>query len=86
MRPELLVQKTLWIAINQGNIVNQYLVASTHGSFFQDKMDKAYNKFYAIGFSNEPDTLESTSILIYSELHAGLYTQWIWLDAALIKW
>ncbi len=28
-----------------------------------------------IGFLNEADTLESSSILIYSELHTGLYTQ-----------
>ncbi len=37
-------------------------------------------------FLNEADTLESSSILIYSELQAGLYIQWIGLDAALIKW
>jgi hypothetical protein len=38
-----------------------------------------------MGF-NEADTLESSSILIYSKLQAGLYSQWIRLDAALIKW
>jgi hypothetical protein len=38
-----------------------------------------------MGF-NETDTLESSSILIYSKLQAGLYSQWIRLDAALIKW
>ncbi len=42
--------------------------------------------FHAIGFFNEADTLESSSILIYSELHAGLFTQRIGRDAALIKW
>jgi hypothetical protein len=42
--------------------------------------------FRAIGFFDNADTLESSSILIYSELHAGLYTQRIWQDAALIKW
>jgi hypothetical protein len=42
--------------------------------------------FRAIEFFNEADTLESSSILIYSELHAGLYTQRIGQDAAFIKW
>jgi hypothetical protein len=42
--------------------------------------------FRAIGFFNEADTLESSSMLIYSELQAGLYTRWIWPEAALIKW
>jgi hypothetical protein len=32
------------------------------------------------------DTLESSSIRMYSELHAGLYTQRIGQDAALIQW
>ncbi len=32
------------------------------------------------------DTLESSSMLIYSELHMGLYTQRMPLDAVLIKW
>jgi len=41
--------------------------------------------FCETGFFNEADTLESISILIYSELHTGLYTM-IGLDAALIKW
>jgi hypothetical protein len=41
--------------------------------------------FEEIGFYNEANTLESNSILIYSELRAGLYTQWIGLDAILIK-
>ncbi len=30
---------------------------------------------HAFGFFNEPDTLDSSSMLIYSELLAGLYTQ-----------
>jgi hypothetical protein len=37
--------------------------------------------FRAVGFFNEADMLESSSILIYSELTAGLYTQWIGWDA-----
>ncbi len=41
--------------------------------------------FCAIGFFNEADTLESSSILIYSELHASLYTKIIGRDDALIK-
>jgi hypothetical protein len=41
--------------------------------------------FNAIGFFNEADTLESNSILIFSYLSAGSYTQWIGLDAILIK-
>jgi len=39
----------------------------------------------AIGFFNEADTLESSSILIYSESMTGLYTQWIGWGAILIK-
>jgi len=39
-----------------------------------------------IGFFKEADTLESSSMLIYSELQMGLYTQWVWLKATLIKW
>jgi len=31
--------------------------------------------FCAIGFYNEADTLESSSMLIYSQSVAGLYTQ-----------
>jgi hypothetical protein len=42
--------------------------------------------FHAIGFFIEADTLESSSILIYSELQASLCTQWSWLEATLIKW
>ncbi len=34
---------------------------------------------------NEANTLESSSILIYSELHIGLYTQRLGLDATFIK-
>jgi hypothetical protein len=44
--------------------------------------------FEQLGFnlSNEvTDTLESSSILIYSKLHVGLYIQVIWRDAMLIK-
>ncbi len=41
--------------------------------------------FHAIGFFNEADTFESSSVLIYSELLTGLYTQWFGLDAALIS-
>ncbi len=41
--------------------------------------------FRAIGFFNEADTLESYSILIYSDVHTGLYTQWFGLDTMLIK-
>jgi hypothetical protein len=33
--------------------------------------------FRAVGFFNETDTPESSSILIYSELRTGLYTQQI---------
>jgi hypothetical protein len=43
-----------------------------------------YN-FCAIGVFNEADTLESSSILIYSQLQTGLYIQLCWQDAALIK-
>jgi hypothetical protein len=38
--------------------------------------------FHAIGFFNEAETLESSSILIYSDLPTGLYTQSAWLEAA----
>ncbi len=41
--------------------------------------------FRAVGFFSEADTLESSSILIYSELRAGLYTHPIGWDAILIK-
>jgi hypothetical protein len=41
--------------------------------------------FVQLGFFNEADTLESSSILIYSELPTVLYTQWFGQDAALIK-
>ncbi len=41
--------------------------------------------FYAFGFFNEADTLESSSILIYSFQRQGiLYTE-IWQEAILIK-
>ncbi len=36
-------------------------------------------------FFNEAGTLESSSILIYSDLLAGLCTQWVGKDAILIK-
>jgi hypothetical protein len=42
--------------------------------------------FLQLGFSMNLDTLESSSILIYSELHAGFYTEWFGLDTALFKW
>ena len=41
--------------------------------------------FLAIEFYNEADTLESSSILIYSQSKAGLCTQWGWHDAVQIK-
>ena len=44
-----------------------------------------FDKFCAIGFFSEADILESSSILIYSELQAGLYKQCFGLDVALIK-
>jgi hypothetical protein len=47
--------------------------------------EKINKKFRAIGFFNEADTLETSSILIYSKLRAVLYTQSIAMDAVLIK-
>jgi hypothetical protein len=44
-----------------------------------------FDKFCAIGVFNEADILESSSILIYSELQAGLCTQLCGMDATLIK-
>jgi hypothetical protein len=41
--------------------------------------------FHAIGFFNEADTLESSTILIYSKFQMGLYTQIDWREAAVIK-
>ncbi len=41
--------------------------------------------FCAIGFFNEADTLESSSILIYSQLQTGLCTPIGWREAAVIK-
>ncbi len=42
--------------------------------------------FGAIRVFNEADTLEPSSILIiYAELRAGLYTQWVGQDVILIK-
>ncbi len=54
----------------------------------QSKLTTNFKKSYfrAVGFFNKADTLESSSILICSELHSGLYTQRIGRDAALIKW
>jgi len=42
-----------------------------------------YFTFRTIGFFNEADTLESSSILIYSELQTGLYTQWVYRGSRL---
>jgi hypothetical protein len=42
-------------------------------------------RFRAIGFYNEADTLESSSILIYSQFSQSLYTWKDWQDAELIK-
>jgi hypothetical protein len=44
-----------------------------------------YTYFRAIGFFNEADTFESSSILIYSELQMGLYTLLGQQEAVLIK-
>ncbi len=41
--------------------------------------------FRAMGFFNEADTLESSSIRIYSQLQTWLYAQSGQRDAALIK-
>ncbi len=41
--------------------------------------------FCAIGVFNEADTLESSAILIYSQLQMGLYAQNGWLEAVVIK-
>ncbi len=37
--------------------------------------------FHAIGFFNEANTLESTSILIYSFQEQSIYTQKMWHEA-----
>jgi hypothetical protein len=42
--------------------------------------------FRAIGFFNEADIVESSSILVYSELPKGLYTQLGGHEVALIEW
>ncbi len=34
--------------------------------------------FCAVGFVNEADTFESSSILIYSELQTGLFALLVW--------
>ena len=44
-----------------------------------------YQLFCAMGFFNEADTLESSSILIYSHFRQSLYTQKDWPNAELIK-
>jgi hypothetical protein len=41
--------------------------------------------FHAIGFFNEADTLETSSVLFYSQSMSGLYTQWGQQNAALIN-
>ncbi len=38
-----------------------------------------------LGFYNEADTYETSSILIYSQLQTGLYTQCCWQDSALLN-
>jgi hypothetical protein len=58
------------------------VTTSTMMSHFQP-MKKKY--FRANGVFNEADTLESSSLLIYSESQIGLYTQLVLLEAALIK-
>jgi hypothetical protein len=45
-----------------------------------------YKNFCAIGFFNEADTLEYSSVLIYLDLQTGLYRGLSWHEAALIKW
>jgi hypothetical protein len=40
--------------------------------------------FAQMGFFNDADTLESSSMLIYSKLGAGLYTQRVEWDTVLI--
>ncbi len=52
-----------------------------HKTFY--RRDKFCNlMFCAIGFFNEAATLESSSILIYSQLQVGLYTQLVRAGAA----
>jgi hypothetical protein len=49
-------------------------------------LDFKKNSFFrATGFFNVADTLESSSILIYSEFWMGLYTQIRWREETLIK-
>jgi hypothetical protein len=43
------------------------------------------NKFCEIGFYNEADTLESSSVLIYSQKEQSIYTHGDWHDAVYIK-
>ncbi len=45
----------------------------------------SFNTFVQLCFSMKMTQLEFSSLLIYSELRAGLYTEWIELDAVLIK-
>jgi hypothetical protein len=40
---------------------------------------------HAIVFYNEADTLEYSSLLIYSQLQTGLYTQINWQEAMFIE-
>jgi hypothetical protein len=57
-----------------------------NSNFIIIQLPKFLIRFCPIGFFNGADTLESSSILIYSKLLTGLFTDLGWREAALIIW
>jgi hypothetical protein len=61
------------------------VVINSLAKLLQQKYVFQLDLFRAIGFYNEADTLEFSSILIYSTSEQSIYTQNGWHKAALIK-
>ncbi len=62
------------------------LFSSQHNEEFCTYIQLEYLRAIGFNLSNRvTNTIESSSVLIYSELHTGLYTQEMGLDAVLIK-
>ncbi len=56
-------------------LVSVDLISGNNETFLVHFITYQLKDFRAIGFFNEADTLEFSSILIYSQSMAGLYTQ-----------
>ncbi len=71
----------IYVGRVDSTIINQKCQKQVHKPF-SEVFTQAIIQFCAVGFFNEADTLESSSLLIYTEIQTDLYTQLVQQEAA----